>query len=179
MCLALGLCLAKLKVGQREEVQMATIIAGEPANGFRDETSDRASAASRLWVPLGRLFYSLIFILSGIGHFSLPMIAYGQSLGVPAAGFWVPFFGVVAVLGGLMIALGFKARWGALLLIFFLIPVTIVAHNFWSLSDPSLAQMQRIHFLKNLSLLGGAIMFWFMGPGPVSIDEISEGRAPS
>lgn len=122
-------------------------------------------------VPLGRLLYSLIFIMASINHFSSDTIAYATGQGVPLAGIAVPLSGVMAFVGGLSIAAGYQAKWGALLLILFLVPVTFMMHAFWTIEDPMAHQMQMVMFLKNLSMLGGAILIAHFGPGPFSLDE--------
>jgi putative oxidoreductase len=76
---------------------------------------------------------------------------------------------MMALLGGLSILLGYKARWGALLLIMFLVPVTVMMHNFWAVSDPMAKQMQMIMFMKNVSMLGAALMIMHLGSGPLSL----------
>ena len=77
---------------------------------------------------------------------------------------------MLAIVGGLRVLLGFKARFGALLLIVFLIPVTLIMGRFWELADAQATMMQRIHFLKNVSVLGGAMILAYFGAGPISID---------
>lgn len=57
-------------------------------------------------------------------------------------------------LGGLMVLLGIKAQVGAILLILFLIPTTVIMHAFW-MYDGSIREMQMMIFLKNVSILGG------------------------
>lgn len=121
-------------------------------------------------VPVGRLCFALIFILSGVGHFSSDMVGYAASAGVPAANIAVPLSGIIALAGGLMVLLGFKARIGAWLLILFLVPVTLMMHNFWAVDDPQQATMQRVSFLKNLALIGGALLIAYWGAGPLSVD---------
>ena len=120
---------------------------------------------------LGRIFFSAIFILSSLGHFLKGTIAYAASMGVPYPGLLVPASGVLALLGGLSILLGFKARWGAWLLVIFLVPVTLTIHRFWGLADPMMAGLQKIMFLKNLSMLGGALLIAYFGSGPLSIKD--------
>ncbi len=122
-------------------------------------------------VPLGRLLYSLIFITASVNHFTPGAVAYAESQGVPLAIIAVPLSGVIALLGGLSILTGFKARWGALLIIVFLVPVTLMMHAFWNISDPAASQMQMIMFMKNLSMLGGAILIAHFGAGPLSLDN--------
>jgi putative oxidoreductase len=122
-------------------------------------------------VLIGRILYSAIFINSGIFHFSEGAVTYAASQGVPMASFLVPASGVMAILGGISITLGFKARWGAWLIIAFLIPVTLLMHGFWHFNDPAEKQMQVTMFMKNTSMLGAAFIIAWFGAGPMSIDE--------
>ncbi len=120
-------------------------------------------------VLIGRVFYSAIFIGSGIQHFSSGAIHYAQGYDVPFAEFLVPFSGLLAVLGGLSILLGYKARLGAWLIVVFLIPVTLTMHNFWNVQDPGLKMVQQAMFMKNLSMLGAAFLIAYWGAGPCSL----------
>jgi putative oxidoreductase len=125
----------------------------------------------RYLVALGRLFYSLIFIAAGLGHFSHQEIAYAAAQGVPVATVVVPVSGIMAILGGLGILLGFHGRLGAWLLVLFLVPVTVTMHNFWAVKDPMMQQIQMAMFLKNISMLGAALFFTQIGTGPLSLDS--------
>lgn len=120
---------------------------------------------------LGRILFSLIFVGAGVSHFSPNTIAHGAAQGIPFAMIAVPLSGVVLLLGGLSVALGYKAKWGAWLLVLFLVPVTLMAHNFWSIEDATLAQTQQVMFMKNLSMLGAALLISYFGSGPLSLDE--------
>jgi putative oxidoreductase len=117
------------------------------------------------------LLFALIFIISGVGHFSSGSIGHAASSGVPAAHILVPLSGIIALLGGLMIVLGFKARIGAWLIVLFLVPVTLMMHPFWAFDDAQQAMMHRVNFLKNLALIGGALFIAYWGAGPISVDE--------
>ncbi len=130
-----------------------------------------ADSALRWLVPLGRLLFSLIFIASGFSHFSQQTIGYAASQGVPAAGFFVPLAGVLAVVGGIGVLVGWHTRVAALLLVIFLVPVTFKMHAFWTAKDAMAAMNQQIHFMKNLSMLGAALFLMWFGGGPVSLDE--------
>ena len=81
----------------------------------------------------------------------------------------VPLSGVIAILGGLSIALGYKARWGAWLIVVFLVPVTVMLHRFWGLTDPQAAMMQQVMFMKNVSMLGAALLMAEVGSGELSL----------
>jgi putative oxidoreductase len=119
---------------------------------------------------LGRLFFALIFVLAGAKHFAIQTIAYAASQGVPLASIAVPFSGLLALAGGLSILLGYRAKIGAWLLILFLVGVTPMLHNFWAVTDPMMRQMQLAMFMKNVSMLGGALLITQVGAGPWSLD---------
>jgi len=146
---------------------------------FRGATAvDRCYAPSKTVlrpaaVLAGRMLFSLIFLLAAIGHFSHQEIAYAAQQGVPLASLAVPLSGVLALLGGLSVLLGYQAKWGAGLLIVFLVPVTLMMHNFWAVKDPMMAQMQMAMFMKNLSIIGGALLITQFGAGPLSLDARS------
>jgi putative oxidoreductase len=126
----------------------------------------------KLLVPLARIFYSFIFIFAGIGHFTNPqMVGYAQTQGVPMAPFLVPLAGLLALVGGVSVLLGYKAKWGAWLLVAFLVPVTLVMHRFWGLTDPQAAMTQMVMFEKNLAMLGGALLITHFGSGPYSLED--------
>lgn len=137
---------------------------------FADRSTGARASVVRILAPLGRAFYALIFILAAPGHFSSRAVQMAANHGVPMAGISVPLAGILALLGGLSVLLGFKTRIGAWLLVVFLVPVTIAMHNFWAVSDPGMAELQRIMFLKNVSMLGGALLLAAFGAGPVSVD---------
>ena len=51
-----------------------------------------------------------------------------------------------------------------------LVPVTLMMHNFWAVKDPMMAQMQMAMFLKNVTMLGGALLISQLGVGSLSLD---------
>lgn len=120
--------------------------------------------------PIGRVLFSLIFILSAPTDFKHPAIAAAASHGLPFASLLVPLAGILALLGGLSLALGFHARVGAIALIVFLVPVTLVMHRFWGVPDAQVAQQQMTNFMKNVALIGGAAFFVYAGAGAYSFD---------
>ncbi len=121
-------------------------------------------------VVLGRFFFALIFLMAGANHFNEQSIGYAASQGVPLAWIAVPLSGVVAIAGGLSILLGYRAKLGAWLIVLFLIPVSLMMHKFWTVTDPMMAQIQMILFMKNVSMLGGALLISQFGAGPFSLD---------
>jgi putative oxidoreductase len=119
---------------------------------------------------LGRFLFALIFLISAPMDFSSQTIAYAASQGVPLASIAVPLSGVIALAGGFSILLGYRARIGAWLIALFLAVITPMMHNFWAVADPMMHQMQFIMFMKNLSMLGGALFMSQTGAGPWSLD---------
>lgn len=111
----------------------------------------------------GRVLFSWMFIVSGFNHLTkLGMMAqYTASQGVPAPSLAVAVTGVMLLAGGFSILLGYKPRWGALLLLVFLVPTAVLMHRFWGLPDAGLAQNQMAHFWKNIVMAGGALMIYY------------------
>lgn len=132
--------------------------------------AENTSAAKGAVVLLGRLFFGAIFLASGPNHFTKQAIGYAASQGVPMASILVPISGLLAIAGGLSIVLGYHAKIGAWLIALFLVPVTFLMHKFWTVSDPMMAQIQMIMFMKNIAMLGGALLISQFGAGPFSLD---------
>jgi putative oxidoreductase len=70
------------------------------------------------------------------------------------------------VIGGLCILLGIQVRFGAFLLLLFLLPVTVLFHHFWLLQGPD-RQTQMIEFMKNISISGGLFILLAYGKGKI------------
>jgi putative oxidoreductase len=107
----------------------------------------------------------LLFIQSGTTVHLLKRqmgIEYARGYGVPAPELTVPLTGVMAVAGGLMVILGLWGDLGALILVAFLLPVTWYMHGFWRETDPMQRLSQMTHFSKNVALLGGALILFYV-----------------
>jgi putative oxidoreductase len=130
----------------------------------------------RFTVPLGRVLFAAIFLMASLGHFSAQEIGYASQQGVPFASVLVPFSGVLALMGGLSVLLGYRARLGALLLLVFLVPVTLMLHRFWGVADPMQAQIQLVNFMKNVSMMGTTLLIAYFGAGPLSLDSRREAK---
>ncbi len=138
------------------------------ARGAIEESRSRVGLLDYVAL-LGRILYSAIFIFSAPNHFRAQYIGFAAAQGVPLAPLAVPLSGLIAGLGGLSIALGYRARLGAWLIVLFLVPVTLMLHRFWGLSDPQAAMLQLAMFMKNLSMLGAALLIARIGSGPLSL----------
>src|SRR5258708_1114052 len=106
---------------------------------------------------IARILFALIFLAAAPRHFTAEGISHAADLGVPLAKFFVPLSGVIAIAGGLSLVTGFHVRWGAWGLVLFLAPVTLGMHQFWTLADPAQRHIQLSMFMKNLSMIGGAL----------------------
>ncbi|MEX0676652.1 MAG: hypothetical protein WD063_06225 [Pirellulales bacterium] len=72
--------------------------------------------------------------------------------------------------------MGLYARLGALALLAFLIPVSVVMHNFWAIDEGPERMGQMINFMKNVSITGGVTLVLALGAGPCSIDSLMKPR---
>ncbi len=135
---------------------------------------DGASTWTRYLVPLGRTAFAAAFVLFAPANFAQPGITWAAQQGVPLPQVLVPLAGLISLAGGLSVILGYQAKLGAWLLVLFLVPVTVMMHNFWAIKDPMMAQMQLGFFVANLSRIGGALLIAHFGAGPLSLDA----RAP-
>ena len=121
---------------------------------------------------VARALYAAIFLAGSLGHFSRATIEQAAHLGVPLASFVVPASGALALLGGLSVLIGYRARVGAAMLALFLVPVTVTMHAFWAAPDAQAAQLQTVMFFKNMALLGGTMLIAYFGAGPYSLDQL-------
>lgn len=126
---------------------------------------------------VGRILLALIFVMSGFSKITgwEGTAGYMASVGMPMVTLFLIGAIVLEIGGGLSLILGFKARWGALALIVFTIPATVLFHNFWAMEGAD-AFINRIMFMKNLAMIGGLLIVMAFGAGPLSIDARSGGR---
>lgn len=127
---------------------------------------------------LGRVLLALIFVAAAPRHFTTEAISHARDLGVPLANVLVPLSGVMALVGGLGLLLGYQVQPAAWLLVAFLVPVTLGMHAFWRLADPEAVHIQQAMFVKNLALIGALLLVTQLGGGPLTIDA-RLARAPA
>jgi len=125
---------------------------------------------------VGRILLSLMFIISGWGKLNgfAGTAGYMASAGMPFPQVLLVGAIIVELGGGLMLLFGWKARLAALAIFLFIIPTTLVFHNFWA-GDPAQAQNQMIHFMKNITIMGGMLYVMAFGAGPLSLDNRKSG----
>ncbi len=121
---------------------------------------------------IGRIIFGGYFLLNSYNHLvhSGHMVGYAQSKGVPSARLAIVASGILLLIGGLSVVLGYCPLIGAIALIVFLVPVTFKMHDFWKIQDPMARMGERIAFEKNLALIGAALMMLAVSvPWPYSI----------
>lgn len=121
---------------------------------------------------VGRLLLAYIFVLNGYGKIAgfAGTAKYMASKGMPLIEPLLVGTILIELVGGLMLAVGWKARWAAWAFFLWLIPVTLVFHAYWSV-PPEQVMAQTIQFQKNLAIMGGMLYVAFMGPGRLSLDK--------
>ena len=117
---------------------------------------------------IGRILLVLIFLLSGIGKiFNFEgTVQYMAKVGMPMTTFFALGAIFLELVGSITVILGYFTRFGAVLLLIFLIPTTLIFHG--NIGDP----MQKIHFLKNVSMFGGLLVLLVSGAGGFSLDYL-------
>ncbi len=121
---------------------------------------------------IGRIIFGGYFIYNGINHFQhhAMMSGYAGSKGVPSPKVGVAVSGVLLLIGGITILLGFYPRVGIICLLIFFIPVSIKMHDYWNVENQQEKMNQRVNFLKNLALVGALLMFFAIEvPWPLSV----------
>ena len=120
----------------------------------------------------GRFLLAAIFVISGfgkIGGFD-GVAGYIASKGLPMPQVLAALTIALELGGGLLLIVGYKVRWVALLFFLWLIPTTLIFHKFWGI-DAAQVQNQMNHFLKNVSIMGGMLLVMAFGPGAYSLDK--------
>jgi putative oxidoreductase len=124
---------------------------------------------------VGRLLLALIFVGSGAAKFGHPgaFAAMMGGAGIPGSLVMPLLFisAVIELLGGVLLILGYQARWVALVMFLWLIPVTIMMH-----AIPG-GMINQIMVMKNLAIMGGLLMIAVQGPGGMSLDGMRAARA--
>ena len=121
---------------------------------------------------IGRILLVLIFLNSGIGKIGNfeGTAQYMAKFGMPFVNFFLIGAIFLELVGSITAILGYYTRFGALLLLIFLVPTTLIFHaNF---AD----RMQVIQFIKNTSMFGGCLFLLCQGPGRFSLDYLFRGK---
>jgi putative oxidoreductase len=109
---------------------------------------------------LGRSLLSTIFIYGGWSTFVKPdgRATKVEQAGIPMARQATILNGAAMTLGGFALALDIAPKLASLVLLGTLIPTTYVGHAFWQEDVPANRAGQKVHFLKNLAMIGGLLV---------------------
>jgi putative oxidoreductase len=100
------------------------------------------------------------------------MLANGMTA---ATEFFLAAAAVVEIAGAVALIVGFKTRYAALLLALYLVPVTLVFHDFWAFTGME-RKAQLINFLKNVAIGGGLVYVAAAGARALSLDQRRQQR---
>ena len=120
---------------------------------------------------IGRILLALLFIPAGFGKITgfAGTVGYIASKGVP-----FPELAAAAAVGvelglGLLLLIGWQARWAALGIAFFTLVISFIFHNFWAV-PPEQVMAQQQNFFKNMAIVGGLLLDSAWGAGACSVD---------
>ena len=120
---------------------------------------------------LGRVLLALLFIPAGFAKVTgfAGTVGYIASKGVP-----FPELAAAAAVGvelglGMLLLVGWQARWAALSIAFFTVVISFIFHNFWAVPADQVMQQQQA-FFKNIAVVGGLLTVAAWGPGAWSFD---------
>jgi putative oxidoreductase len=122
-------------------------------------------------VLIARLLLAAMFLFYGIQKFTglAGTAGYIASVGLPVPTLLALGSGTVEVLGALLLIVGWRTRWAALVLAAFTLIASVLFHAFWAV--PAAQQMvPQLLFMKNIAVIGGLLMVYAFGPGSLSLD---------
>jgi putative oxidoreductase len=113
---------------------------------------------------IGRILFVLLFLSSGVNHLmsTSAMAGYAESKQIPAARPAVIVSGLWILVGALLVLLGVWGDLGALMLFVFVLATAVLFHGFWTETDPATRQNEMLHFLKDVSLAGAALLLFVL-----------------
>ena len=133
-----------------------------------------STVSGNSFVPLiGRILIAALFLVAGFGKIMgfAGTAGYMAKLGFPAPEVMTAISILIEAGGGILLIIGWKTRWVAWGLAIFVVIATLAAHRFWEIPDAAQMMGQRIHFLKNLAIIGGLLFVAAFGPGSISVDK--------
>ena len=124
-----------------------------------------------IYILIGRFFFSLFFIISGLNHLMNleRMAGYVRQKHLPVPKLIVAFTGTAILFGGLTVLVGLWVKAGTIILALFLVATAFLFHDFWEREDPADKSNAMNHFLKDIALAGASLMLWHFGTGPLSL----------
>ena len=121
---------------------------------------------------VARVLLAALFIWSGFGKLTgfSGAVAAVAAKGLPIPTVLAALAVAMELGGGILLLIGLRARWIALLFVLFLLVITPMYHDFWN-SAATAVMGQKINFTKNVAIMGGMLMVYAFGPGRYSADR--------
>jgi putative oxidoreductase len=122
-------------------------------------------------VLIARVLLALMFALAGFGKLTglEGTAGYIASKGLPMPMVLAAATGVLELVAGVMLIVGWQARWAALALAIFTVVASVLFHNYWAMPAEQ-QMMQQLMFMKNLAVTGGLLAVFAFGAGTLSLD---------
>ena len=126
-----------------------------------------ASSGSSVAFVAGRVLFAVVVAYLAFGNLRdlESAVGYAQSKGAPLASISVPLGSLALVAGAMAVLTGVYPVAGALAIVVFLVPITVIMHDFWTMEGHD-RQNEQIHFLKNVGLIGIALILAALGTVP-------------
>jgi putative oxidoreductase len=151
---------------------MSTLASNSSRGGYVADPDVLAlTPAQNTLALIGRVLMAWLFVPAGWGKIAgfSATAGYIASKGIPLPEVCAAL-AIAAELGlGLMLLVGWKARWAALGLAIFLAVITPLFHNYWAMPEAQV-MMQKQAFNKNIAILGGLLVIAAFGAGGFSLD---------
>lgn len=129
----------------------------------------------RVSALVGRIVISVFFVYYGVNNLIDfgAMTGYAAYKGVPIPSIAVIVGAILLLIGGVSLLIGYRPVIGIAALVVFLLPVTMMMHNFWSVTDPQMRVIEQGLWMRNMAL-AGATLFMLAIPRPWlwSVDEL-------
>jgi putative oxidoreductase len=127
--------------------------------------------AQGLPLLVARVLLALIFVTAGFSKLTglQGTAGYIGSVGLPAPMLLAVAAGVVELVAGILVIVGWQARWAALALAGFTAVASVLFHNYWAMPAEQ-QMMQQLMFMKNVSIVGGLLVLFVFGAGSLSLD---------
>lgn len=119
----------------------------------------------------GRVLLALMFVLAGFSKLTgfAGTVGYIGSQGLPAPALLASLSILLELGGGILLMLGWQARWVALAMGGFTLLVSFIFHPFWAVPAEQ-HMVTQLLFMKNVSVAGGMFIVAALGAGPLSLD---------
>ncbi|MBR0866033.1 DoxX family protein [Bradyrhizobium diazoefficiens] len=145
------------------------------SNSVSRAVDEFATGSADSLILIGRVLLAWVFVGSAYGAISdfSGSVGYFRSLHLPAPELFTMTNIALEVLISVGLILGVGTRYCAILTFVFVVAATAIAHRYWEYPAGAQQIGQYNHFLKNISIMGGAMLIFVTGAGRFSFDRAS------